>query len=465
MKEFNAQLPENHAIRSFFEPKKCLIISPLQMIRVMARKLAGNIGILPHNIDMVNNFPEAQKLLKEKKHEIIFSEYYLGNRNSLDMVVDADDNVEIVQFDGKNKYGLDLLEIHKEIYPNRLNSIFVIISDYNSQNVAYKCFENEVELFLTKPLSYENFEKGFLQTTEKKLYADETMKELENVKLYMAKGEFSMAHQVLDLIKDHNLSSADLFYYEGMIYRKENKLDNAITALTNAYQQDNKHYLALCLLFDTLYEAGRYQESFEYSKVLTQQFPINPSRLPTLVKVSLANKQYEEVAHYCQIFMDLDDKDPEISKQLSAGLIVSGRILAEAGEKERAILNLKKAAEFCEGEKRVLMSSLENMLLLKAHSEMRKVLLKIKEDKRMDNDYEVMNLKLILSEEDFGGALTGGLKMINEGVKSPEVYGVCLDASISIGRRRDAIQEILENAIKAFPEHKKFFEEKLKNTA
>ncbi|MBL7665989.1 MAG: hypothetical protein JNM93_12715 [Bacteriovoracaceae bacterium] len=465
MKEFNAQLAENHSIRSFFESKRCLIISPLQMVRVMARKLATNVGISATQIDMVNNFHEAQKLMREKKHQIVIAEYYLGDRVALDMVVNGEAGVDIVQHEGKNKYGLDLLELHQEIYPNRLNSIFTIISDYKSQNVAYKCYEADVELFLGKPLSYEALETGFLKAVDKKLYADDTMKEIENVKAYMAKGDFMMAHQVLGLIKEHNLSSAELNYYEGLIYSREKKYGMAINALRIAYDFDNFHYKSLSLLYDTLFLDGQYTEAYKYGQSLSQNFPINPNRLPTFVKVALANQSYDDVIHFCQIFMELDDKDPAISKQLSAGLIVSGKVLAENGEVERATLNFKKAAEFCQGEKKVILNALEGLLSVKAVKDIGSILGKIYEEKKeLDQDYLIIKLKGILIEGSFGEALTMGLDLLNKKIKTPDVYIVCLEASISIGRRKEAVEELFENALKAFPEHRKKFEAILADT-
>jgi tetratricopeptide (TPR) repeat protein len=462
MKEFDCNKPENYHIKSFYEEKKCLIISPLQMVRILARKLATNVGVRAQNIDMVNNFYEAQKLLKEREHEIVISEYYLGDRVSVDMEVDENNEVNIFQFDGRNKYGLDLLDIHKEIHPNRLSSIFVVISDYKSQNVAYKCFEAEAELFLTKPLAYEHLEKGFLKITDQKLYADETMKEVANVKQYVYQGDLGMAHQVLDLIRERNISNTELFYTEGLIYSKEGKWEPAINALKEAISMDENHYKSYCALFDTYFSAGMYKDAYETGKILTQKFPINPSRLPNLVKVSLANKEYEDVNNFVQIFMELDDKDPDVSKQLSAGLIVSGKILGQAGHIERAVFNLKKAAEFCEGEKKVLVNALENMIAFKATKEAKALMLKIQEDNAWDQDYDILELKYLLAEEDFGDALTKGLKLVNKGIKEPEIFVTCLEASISIGRRKDAVEEILENAIKACPEHEEHFQEVLK---
>ncbi len=453
MKEFDANAPGNIHVKTFFEDKKCLIVSPFQNARVMVRKLLGNLGTKSDGIDMVNNYYEAVELFKLKKHQIIISEYKLDTRAE-------DDQISI-----EKKYGLDLLMEHKKEYPNRLSVIFAIISENKSQNVEYKCLDEEVEIFLTKPLSYTELEKSFLSICDKKIAPSLTEETTQKIKELISIEKFNEAFENLETLKESEGVSTETFYLEGLVNYKKGNLEQAAMALVQGSEGPEKHYKLSCLLFDVLFERREFEAAYDVMQNIVENFPLNPVRIPSFVKVAILNEHFSDLEHLCNVFLELEDRNPIVSKQIAAGLIVSSKIFIQNNKVEKAQEYLSKAIDFSCEDKNILQVSLGLLVEISGYTIIKKVITQIENDGRMDNDFLVIKLHLILFEEDFNQALTNGLGLINSGFKTPELYSICIESSINMGRKGSAIEEIIEDASNLYPEKRDFYQRFLKKVS
>jgi tetratricopeptide (TPR) repeat protein len=174
------------------------------------------------------------------------------------------------------------------------------------------------------------------------------------------------------------------------------------------------------------------------------------------VKVAIVNKDFQDLTNYCDFFLDMDEKSPQIGKAISAGLSVSGKLMADAGQTEKAIVSLKRSVEFSNGELKIFINALKYLVQLKAKNAIEQLL---EEYQQYQDEFEVKALLVswYLKQENYGKCLTEGLALINKGLKSADLFETVIAAAIGMGRRKEAIEELLESAIKNYPEEEDRF--------
>jgi tetratricopeptide (TPR) repeat protein len=135
------------------------------------------------------------------------------------------------------------------------------------------------------------------------------------------------------------------FYYLGLIREKLGDLDGAIRIFEQGLTLDAKDFRCLNGSFDAHLAASRFAEAYEIAKRIHQEYPVSPTRILDLVKLSVLTRRFVDILDYCSIFQALEEKDATLSRTVVAGMLVCAKYLAIKGERVKARETLESAAK------------------------------------------------------------------------------------------------------------------------
>ena len=122
------------------------------------------------------------------------------------------------------------------------------------------------------------------------------------------------------------------------------------------------HHQTLCHIFDGLISLKEFKRAYPFAVKLSDEYPINPERIPNFIRVSLATEEYQNLINFCKMIIELDDDLSAIRKPIAAALAISAKNLVD----EDADIDLVKEAslkaiELTETGSGIFVTSVENL--------------------------------------------------------------------------------------------------------
>lgn len=414
----------------YFSTMTAAIFEPNSSARSSIRKALSEIGVKRDSVFIAKSPYEIESIINKFKPNIV---------------------ITLDSFESFN--GLDLVEKHLEVKPNRLNAAFVVITNYNSAVSVSEIGEHEVDFMLAKPFNQNQLIEKFLNAFNEKLNPTSYLKLLEEAKQLLFVNELEGAQEkFLHAIKANPKKSAG-YYYLGIIEKKLGDTSKAIQLLERALVFENHHFKSLIALFELKFEQNKFKEALSYARRVLKDYPINPRRIGQFIRLAVATKSYKDIVYYCELSKEIAFNQT-MEKFISAGLAIGAKQLIAEGENDKlASLCLEHASRYCLSFPLICLSVVDSWMKLGKIDRADSMLYKlINEEGYKTVDAYILELEVIYRQRDFPKALILALNLLKNKSYNSKVYELAIKSSIMIKRSPTFVSDLYQDAVARFPE-------------
>ncbi|WP_127718126.1 hypothetical protein [Halobacteriovorax sp. HLS] len=436
------QLPPNEqkAITDFFRNKTALIVEEKKTAKGTIKKMLISFGVHISKIETAESIKHAKSLIKAMKHDIVFCNEKISEVSAI-----------------------DLIDLHSKLYPNRSNLLYALIGSPNSVASACKILDSEIDDYIAEPFSATSIAESFLKLTKRKMNTSVGYTQYHQAKAALSENDLDKAEQCIEILKEDFDYADEAYYLEGKLYLQHGDEQTSLLFFEKALEINFKHYSSLKELIKGYQVLGKNVEAYETTKKLLANYPINPSLLPDLIRLSLLNKQYDDLLNFSKFFQSLDEKSPSLRTNIAASLVICGKYYFESGNNTKAIQVLLEATKSSMGKLQIIQNIVQTLILNKEVKVARDILYKFEPLHANDENYQILEVELASYNNDNTTVSKKGLPLIQKGIVNKTLYQAVIKTSIQTNRKKDFINELIDTAIGHFPSDATLFKGLYKN--
>jgi tetratricopeptide (TPR) repeat protein len=427
--------PADPLIAAFMRKSNVLIVDQSSSSRPTIRRLMSSLGAKVSSVDIAETFDFALEKIAATKPTIMFSDYELGKGTALDI------------FQAFNKAS-----------PSRLQTIFIVLATDNSASTAAAIAEGDVDGVIIRPMTYNDLQDKFLEVLITKIVPSEYMKMLEAGRRFNEVGKTEAALQALQKAQTLDLKPAMAFCQEGMIRKQTGDIEGAQNCFEQALKINSQHFRSLVALFDMYMEQKLLTKAYEIGLLMCSNYPINPRRIPELIRLCVAHENFTEVLRFHEIVSKMDNADESLSRFISVGLVICGKFLLKKSDKEEAIKTFRKAELSAKGRAGVIKEIIICLYASGCIPEAEDFLKRASKEVSSSDDVLLAILEQMHVQGPHSKTFLLAQEMTNKGASSPKLYEIYIRQAKGMRRPETVIQEIVWKACSAYPEQKEFFE-------
>ena len=423
-------------LREYLKDKTAMVVTESSTDRTAWMKLFVELGVGVNKFYSATSLKEAIEVLEDKSPEILFSSYQIKGE-----VIDP------------------LIDAHIKKFPDRTGHFCFVVSEKNSLAVAAAAAESDIDGLLIKPYN----QLDLTDLVEKSLFNSINLpKELVLFNLVMGDircGDYEKAQEGAEKYILAKPDSPNGYYLHGLNKRAQGEVEEAIKMWNIGHTKERTHHKILCGLFDAYIDNKQFPESYRIAEILTDEFPINPKRIPNFIRASLTTKNYQNLITFCEMIVDVDDDLTAIKKPIAAALAISGKnLLLDPNQKNRdlIILAAKKSIALSDPQSKIFVTSLENLVELGKFQLVKEYLDPIATE---DQSLEMLTVDLMVAEGIDGAELSfiKAQNLLKLNKFSPNIYRILLRSGKEIQKTKSQLEDIAFDGAKRFPELKDEF--------
>jgi tetratricopeptide (TPR) repeat protein len=325
--------PENpkKSVADFLANKRVLMVDPIGVFSTLATRHLSELGVDRKNFITATSLEIAEEILRNMKPEIVLSQH-------------REDQ----------PFSTALARQHASIHPDPTQRIFCLISEKNSATLIPAAAEAGADCLFILPISKNNFQKIVMETALAKLNPSAYGKTLLKGRSHLESGDYKNALTFFESAKGFSKAPALACYYEGVTRSALQEWDQAEQCFREGLDHNPNHYKCLTGLFDALVDRKNYTEAYEVGQKLGDTHPLNPERIPDMIRLSVSNERYQDILSFYESFAVIDPNDEFIAKHLAAGLVVCGKYFLKKGDRASALAALQRAETASKGKVAIL---------------------------------------------------------------------------------------------------------------
>lgn len=320
---------EKTSMESFFENQVCLVVEPSKAFLAALLACLKSLNLPSTQILSASQFEAARAMIETHKPRVLITEY---------------------EVDGHN--GLELVELQQRHHEDQ-HRISMVVSKNSSDSVIAEAAEEQVDTFLLKPFSPDDFVKKINEVIRNKVHPSAYVVKINEGRKFMHTQEFENAVDAFSKAKSLHAKPALACFYSGETFRLQKDSSKALAEFQAGRKFQPLHYKCLTAEFEILVENKDYKEAYELIPVLIKNFPLTPRRLTQVFIAAVYSLRFEYLSVYYDQLIKLDKKSPELIKVATAALFAGGkwflqkREMAQASELfEKALLTMGRDISF-----------------------------------------------------------------------------------------------------------------------
>jgi tetratricopeptide (TPR) repeat protein len=400
-----------------------------------------DFGIKIPKIFVTDNLKEANEILESEKVHYVFTTLEVGDESVID----------------------NFLNAHLQACPNRLNGGFYVFTEDNSLSAACALLETEIDGLVTKPFTIKSIMDTLVPSFEAKIKPTAVSKKIEGGKELLFKEDFEQAIEFLEEAKDLDKNSADSNFYLGNAKDKTEKEEEAFAIYNEGIEKDPENFKCLNALVDYHMNHENDDEAYSRMSKILEKYPLNPSRIPTLVSLSVKTQNYQDIISFSSIFEKLPKDDPELNKYMSAGLAICGRYLITNDDKSKGMKSLELASKTCANNAEIAKSLAKSYLLAEEEDKVGELVTKLLEDFPDDLEIPSVEVAALFETDKWEEAMKKGNDLLEKGYnKAPKIHEYIIRSAVKLGLKDNAVNDLVFEAKSKCPDSQDLFESLIK---
>lgn len=432
---------KNKNVLDYFENKTWLIIDGSASTRTSLKKSISQLGAKMSNMIDTDNFQDAQVIIQEKRpHYIIGNNIINGGSTAM------------------------LFQEHLRAVPNRLGAGFFIVVTSDCVDEVAMELDYDMDGIVALPFTGAAIIDSVLKSVKHKISPTNYVSKIEEGRASLISGNLERAMESFQTAIKLSPHPYEGHYYLGEVYSGYELKEKALSSYEDAVIHNSDYFKSLNKLRTIYYNESNYKMAYDINLIMAQKFPIPHGKIPELIRLSIINKQYNDITNYMKVFMTL--KSPEVRTQtyLSAGLAILGKYFINQNDTEKGVDALKGAFKFSNGKYEILRNITQSF----EECHQLKVLVEMFDETDMDqwpdNAQGVYFHVINLTSNDDQRVIAAGEKLLNKKIKDVLIYKGLIERSIKMKRKAGVLEVLMLEATKDFPEHKLEFENLFSST-
>lgn len=399
-------------LKDFLKSKKILLVDPSSTARTGLKKLLCEMGAAIHLIHSAGSIEEAQELINAQCPTLIFCD-----------------------FEVEGKSGLELLQKQRESNPDRHNqSIFILVTANTSQSAVAQAAEEDIDAYILKPYTVEGFTRSVSRSVQNRIEPSKYLQLINEGKALLEKNNLDKAFEIFASAVPHDEKPSLACYYEGLINFKKVLLGDSQQNYETGLSFSKIHYKCLVGLFDLLMSMQKFDAAYDIVKKLIRFFPSNPKRLATVIRLAIQTGHIEDVETFYNDFLRLDNRTPELTKNVCAAMIVCGRYYFERKDNERGNDLIMKACISAAGNAGLLKKAIYLFVEFNQIKEAKSVLSRFQIPADSNAEYAASKFSIDAKMQRSDLTASQGIALLNRDIKDKEIYLATIDALKVLGK-------------------------------
>ena len=293
------------SIENFLKDQRALIAEPSSAFAISIRACLIGLGMNPDNIMVSHKFADCRDYLKEKKPKILVTEYKI-----------------------EDFFGLELVDIQGSLH-DEISRIAIVVTKNPEDSTVAEAAEEQVDAFLLKPFSSEDFRQKIMSVLEKKANPSPYMIAIKQAKDLLQAKHIKEALEQFIGAKKLSEQPTLACYYAAQCLKLNGKIAAALEQLREGRRYQTLNYNCLTGEFDILMSEKKYAEAYELVGPLKDNFPLTPRQLSQVFMASIFTYNFADVALHYALFLRLEHRSAEVIKVTSMALFTAGRYYLE----------------------------------------------------------------------------------------------------------------------------------------
>lgn len=363
----------------------------------------------------------------------------------------------IVNYDLGTDCGLHLIDAQRSNLRED-ESMFVVVTENNSQAVIARAAEEHVDTFVFKPFSHLIFEKRVIRAAAQKFFSNSYHKKVLEGKDKLATGAFKEALEIFESTKSMNPSPALAFYYSSRCLMAMDRLDDAEKELLKGLKFNRIHFKCLEGLYELYIATNKLNEAYNVLKRLAYYYPTNQKRLTQVVRLAVITNHVDDIERYYHHFSKIENKNEELVRYVTAGLLTCAKYYLQRKATTRASDLFQKVSELADRKPKILLQIIVSLTDYEMGLEAKEYLNQFSKEDQSSSEYRISRLVLEMRSGVPQNAMDMADHLIDSGVFHPLIYKAQLLLYRKFNRVTD-LESSFNDAIERFPELKKEFTE------
>jgi response regulator of citrate/malate metabolism len=412
------------------------------------------------NVLIITNNQNTKMSLKK-----IFTEYGIASARVLSaegieagerLIAENESNFLILDAEINEKSTRDLIEVYIQKNPIILNRIICLMGADDSEHLKLEKLEYDYDHLFIAPFTYNNFKTTIEKLVKSKTKMGEFEKVLYQMNMKLEEEEFELVKEFLDKFDDKGITDPRFELFRAKYFFKIGLFEEAVKTLESVLEAVPDNYKAHTKLFDIYMDLSEFKKAHALAQEYLKYYAFHPKRIDKYIKCTLISKQYQELLAYGLKIEPYGSIGESAYKALGAGMIIAANELAGI-DPTLAVQAAEKALKFSDFKPNIY-AALNVMIKCKNSSFVRRYIEAL-EEHEIDNQIKILELRAIDLEESPKNIYTKGMDLLQNGVVDFSVYDIIIRCAIKIGRKKESIQEQVEDATKHFPDKKDYFSE------
>lgn len=399
-----------------------LLVSPQPSHRSSLRKSLCDLGASNKLIEVSPDFNQAKARLTQ---------------GAVDIVITDDEFNE-------TQSGMDLIELHEKNNPISRKRLFILMTSQTSpffmaefvlrggDNIINKPFRNEIFI---------NTIKGLVLDRDK-------MPEEEG-----------LVFDVLDSLKQNDLEKAAQYianfkndtcvqaqYSKGKFHEAKQEPDLAYEMFVNVLKKKTD-FKTLVSILKTGTTLKKHSELMTFVENWLKLHPIHHSSIPDMTRVIIANKKFDLLDEFFQLFAKNKIEENYAKMSLGAGFVMASSYHLDSGVKDKATAYALKGLEYSCNRFQIMFRAIENLLKAGAKDLAEKAYMQINvDDSTVESKINDLRIRDLIYPKN--KVLADCQKLLAEKIKDADLYQITINCLKETGK--DPKQMIVE-AQRNFP--------------
>ncbi len=418
-------------VQDYLSNRSILVVDANEKRRMSTLDLLISLGVKLKKVFCAEDYEIAKEMIGIVNPEFVISQYTIPKGNGLDLASEFN-------------------------HTKSIHSIFIMMAEASLPSIVMEAAEEDVDMFVLSPYSKEYFVKTLTQIIRSKLNPSEYYHRIQNGKKLLNEKSWDNAIDWFNQAIQNNSAPSLAYYYRAQAEINKLLHDLAEQSLRDGLSHNSNHYKCLISLFELLFERGKLGEAYEIVKKLTI-FRLNSSRLSKAISLAVKTAHYTDMDKYYEAYEKIDVRDTELTKQISAALVVSSKMLFQRGEMYKAAAYLKKATRSAEGRPNILLEIVTTLAVNGFIPNAKSALAQFPIDLRDTVQYKVACSMIAFFEIGKSDAPFSLLKgEIENGSKEPGCF-YWLIAFLQASGKKDQAQHYLTRANEYWPDKRDYF--------
>ncbi|MEX1098812.1 MAG: hypothetical protein WEB87_00215 [Bacteriovoracaceae bacterium] len=426
--------------KDFIQNSMFFIVTDSKLDRSSWKKALNDLGAKPAQLILLESFEQAL----EKLSGLIPSAL-------------------IVNYEIKEQRADELLEAFRNAFPNRAESLCILMSEDSGSFCRLAALEHFVDGVVKKPFTGKDLnaklESLIKEKTGLSKFEIAKHKAFENLQ----NEEYEKVAAFCDKAQKRNSKDQQLQFLKAQCLKRQGSFEEALALYRQALdnQLNNQvgqfHYHALSSLFELLVATENYDEAFARIEEFMERFPLHPNKLQSYVKASIMTKNYQAIVDYAKGAHHFALVNKPFGQKLAAALAICAKSLAQTNSGLAVEANVK-AIKLGREKKRVVEMGLKNLLELRQFELVNDLVEELWEEKELAEILSVAQYRALEEiEENPSTIFKAGMDLTNKGLHDFYIYDLLIKSAVKVGRKKEYIMEMADNACKHHPGKKAYF--------